>query len=432
MKPKIAILDMRTPADRRTLDRTLTSRRKRADAALDIARTIVDDVARRGDSALFEHTRRLDKKRLTSSSVRLDPATFRQRGTELPAALKRALREAAARIRAYHEKQALQPYSIETPEGTLSQIVRPLARAGVYVPGGHTVYPSSVLMNVIPAQVAGVREIVVVTPPRDDLHPVLAYTFTLLGLKEVYQVGGAQAIAALAYGTKTIRAVDKIVGPGRSVVALAKRLVYGVVDIDMVAGPSEVAILADTSTDPRHVALDMLSQAEHGSGDELAVCVTESRRTAEAVRSALEEEIAQSPVREVFGGLPPLALALCVTPSRSAGMALINELAPEHLQIMTAKPHRDLAAVHNAGAVFLGPHTPVAMGDYFVGTNHVLPTGGAARFASGLGVDDFQKRISVAEVSEAGLRQAAPYVSALARAEAFVHHALSVERRVNA
>jgi len=420
---------MRTPGDRRALDRALASRRKRANATLDIARSIVEDVAKRGDVALFAHTRRLDKARITSSNVRLDPATFRERARQLPAELKRALREAAARIRAYHEKQSLQPFSIKTPEGTLSQIVRPLARAGVYVPGGHTVYPSSVLMNVIPAQVAGVREIAVVTPPREGLHPALAYTFSLLGIKEVYQVGGAQAIAALAYGAKSIAAVDKIVGPGRSVVAQAKRLVYGVVDIDMVAGPSEVAILADSSADTRHVALDMLSQAEHGSGDELAVCVTESTRVAETVRSALQEEMADSPVREVFNKLASPALVICVTLSRPKSIALLNELAPEHLQIMTARPKKDLASVNNAGAIFLGPHTPVAMGDYFVGTNHVLPTGGAARFASGLGVDDFQKRISVADVSAAGLRRAAPHVSALARAEAFVHHALSVERR---
>jgi histidinol dehydrogenase len=285
-------------------------------------------------------------------------------------------------------------------------------------------------MNVIPAQVAGVREIAVVTPTRGALAPVLAYTFDLLGITEVYQVGGAQAIAALAFGTKSIRAVDKIVGPGRNVVAEAKKLVYGVVDIDSIAGPSEVAVLADSSADPRHVALDMLAQAEHGSGDEVAVCVTESRRFAQRVSACLNEEMERSPVRAVLGGLAKGALCICVTRSRAQSLDIVNSLAPEHLQIMTKTCWQDVRGVRNAGAVFLGPNTPVALGDYYIGTNHVLPTGGSARFASALGVDDFQKRMSVAEVSRSGLRRCARHVAALARAERFPHHALSVERRV--
>jgi histidinol dehydrogenase len=391
---------------------------------------IVEDVRRRGDRALFAYARRFDGVRLTRPTVRLDPSKFPALARTVPAALRTALREAARRIRAYHERQALRPFTMRTAEGTLAQVVRPLRRVGVYVPGGLTVYASSVLMNVIPAQVAGVDEIAVATPCRGGLSPVLAFTFGMLGIREVYRIGGAQAIAALAYGTQSVPAVDKVVGPGRNVVALAKRIVYGAVGIDMMAGSSEVAILADGSADPTLVALDMLAQAEHGSGDELAVCVTESRRAAERITGALRAEIAHSPVREVFERLKAGGLSVCVTGSRRESIALVNGLAPEHLQIMTRTAESDVAGVRAVGAVFLGPNSPVALGDYFVGTNHILPTGGAARYASALGVSDFQRRMSVVRISASGLRRSARHVSVLARAERFVHHALSVERRL--
>lgn len=426
---RTVLFDMSSDKDARALRRMLAKRRSKGEAQLETARKIINDVRARGDRAVFEYTRSFDKVSLSARTVRLDPSTFAERAREVPAGLKTAIREAAKRIKAYHRRQLLKPFRMKTAEGVLSQEIRPLHRVGVYVPGGHTVYPSSVLMNVIPAQVAGVEEIAVVTPPRGELNPALAFTFSLLKLTEVYQIGGAQAVAALALGTRGIPRVDKIVGPGRNIVALAKQLVYGLVDIDMIAGSSEIAILADSTAPPRLVALDMLSQAEHGSGDELAVCITESKAVARRVAKELERLAGESPVRAVLDNLPQSALTICVTGSRERSIALVNELAPEHLQIMTKSYRSDLKQVRNAGAIFLGEHTPVPLGDYYIGTNHVLPTAGAARYASGLGTDDFQKRISVAEASRGGVRRAAPRVAAMARAEAFEHHAMSVEAR---
>jgi histidinol dehydrogenase len=287
-------------------------------------------------------------------------------------------------------------------------------------------------MNGIPAKIAGVPEIVAVTPPgKTGLSPVIAFVLDMLDIKEVYQIGGAQAIGALAYGTRTIARVDKIVGPGNSFVATAKKMVYGDVDIDSVAGPSEIAILADGFANPEWVALDLLSQAEHGSGDETAVCITESKTMANHVADNLQKEIASSPVREVFEKLPSCAITIFIAKNRSESIQFINDLAPEHLQILTASYKRDVEKITNAAAIFIGGYTPVALGDYFIGTNHVLPTGSAARYASPLGVDSFLKRMSIVEITPDGLKLAQPHVSRFARAEGFVHHALSVERRVN-
>jgi histidinol dehydrogenase len=253
----------------------------------------------------------------------------------------------------------------------------------------------------------------------------------MLKVDEVYRIGGSQAVAALAYGTQSIRPVDKIVGPGNAYVATAKRMVYGSVDIDSVAGPSEVAIIADASANPTWVALDLLAQAEHGSGDEIAVCVADSMATAQAIREQLYAEIAASPVSAVFGRLAPHAITIFVADSSDSAIAFVNAFAPEHLQIMTRTAQRDVRKIRNAAAIFLGPWTPVALGDYFIGTNHVLPTGGAARFASPLGVESFVKRISVAQVpSRDALAKVGPHAARFARAEQFVHHALSVERRL--
>ena len=342
--------------------------------------------------------------------------------------LRKAIEEAAKRIEVYHRKQLRQGFSIKTAEGCLTQLIRPLSRVGVYIPGGHTVYPSSVLMNVIPARVAGVKEIVAVTPPRDDLDPGVAYALQLLDVKEIYRVGGAQAIAALAYGTKTIRPVDKITGPGNAWVATAKRLVYGTVDIDSIAGPSEVAILADRSANPEWVALIFFHRRSMGP-EMRSLSVFVSKVLASRIASALTKEITSSPVRDTFLSLSEEAISIFVTPSRKESIALINEIAPEHLQIMTKDSRKDLQKITNAAAIFLGSYTPVALGDYFVGTNHVLPTGGAARFSSPLGVDSFLKSMSVAEITPEGLASAAKHVSVFARSEKFIHHALSVERR---
>jgi histidinol dehydrogenase len=426
----VPLLDLAVPRDRKRFAGVAAGREAHDREAQRSVEKILDDVRRRGDRAVFDCARRFDGVALNARTIRFDPVTFPALAREVPAKLKRAIRASASRIRAYHRRQGLPRFSMRTAEGRLGQITRPLERVGVYVPGGYTVYPSSLLMNVIPAQLAGVKEIVAVTPGKGGLDPNLAFAFDYLGITEVYRMGGAHAIGALAYGSRSVRPVEKVVGPGNLYVALAKKAVYGTVDIDMVAGPSEVAVLADSTADPRHVALDMLAQAEHGTGDEMAVCVTESRRAAQRIQSCLVEEIEKSEVKDVFGRLRPGGLCICLTKSRSESLELVNRIAPEHLQIITKRPRSDLKGVRNAAAVFLGKHTPVALGDYFVGTNHVLPTGGASRFASALGVDDFLKRISVAEVSARGLKSAAPHVSAFARAEGFVHHALSVENRL--
>jgi len=253
----------------------------------------------------------------------------------------------------------------------------------------------------------------------------------MLGINEVYRIGGAQAIGALAYGTKSIAPVDKIVGPGNAYVQTAKKLVYGIVDIDSIAGPSEVVIIIDNSADPKLVATDLLAQAEHGSGDEVAICITEDKAMAERVAMATKAEIEASPVRKTLEALPKHAIAILVTDSRKQSIALSNIIAPEHLQIITKQARKDLKSITAAAAVFLGPNTPVALGDYFIGTNHVLPTGGAARFASPLGVESFLKRFSVAEINRRGISLAMPHVSAVARTEKFIHHARSVEKRVS-
>jgi len=411
------------------IDRINGARAKRSDDVSRAVNVILDDVKRRGDSALFEYTERFDRTRLTPSTMRVSDDALAARAKLAAPALKRSIREASKRIRAYHSNQGLVDFRINTPAGELRQIVKPLNRVGVYIPGGHTVYPSSVLMNVIPARIAGVKEIAAVTPPRGDIDPGVAYALRHLNITEVYRAGGAQAIGALAYGTKTIAPVDKIVGPGNSYVAAAKRLVYGQVDIDSIAGPSEVVIVADRTAPPRLVALDLLAQAEHGSGDEIAVCVVESKTTAAKIAAAIAREIDLSPVRDTLTKLPRHAISILITSSRKESMELSDAIAPEHLQIMTSTADADLKLVNNAAAVFVGMNTPVALGDYFIGTNHVLPTGGAARFASPLGVESFQKRISVAKASPRGIQIAGEYVPAFARAEAFVHHAMSVEAR---
>jgi histidinol dehydrogenase len=407
----------------------LAVRQKRDTEVTEIVQNILDEVKSNGDEAVFAFTKKFDKVTLSTSNVKISKKEVLAQAKKVKPALKTAIDLSAERIRAFHEKQCRKGFSLKTPEGTLRQLIRPLGRVGLYVPGGHTIYPSTVLMNVIPAQIAGVKEIVVVTPPRDELDPGIAYALRLLDISEIYRIGGAQGIAALAYGTETIKAVDKITGPGNSFVATAKKLVYGIVDIDSIAGPSEVAILADASVDPAWVAADLLAQAEHGTGDEVAVCITEDKQYAEAVAGQVIIAIENSPVKDTLLKLPDHALSIFVTPNRKKSLELVNSFAAEHLQIMTKTPEEDLEEVTNAAAIFLGAYTPVALGDYFIGTNHVLPTAGTARFWSPLGVESFQKRISVAKVTAKGLDFAAPYVSTFARSEQFVHHAISVECR---
>lgn len=426
---KIPIVKMATPTGKSFLQLINKSRQSRDDEVTVRVTEILENIRKDGDTALFSYTKKFDKTDLTAKTVAIGAKEILKQAKKATPELQEAIRESALRIETYHKKQTRLGFSLKTAEGTLSQIIRPLKRVALYIPGGKTVYPSTVLMGAIPAIVAGVKEIVVVTPPRDELDPGIAYALQILNIKEVYRIGGAQAIGALAYGTKSIKAVDKIVGPGNSFVSTAKRLVYGTVDIDSVAGPSEVVILADTSVNPSWVALDLLAQAEHGTGDELAICITEDPEFAKEIAEATLDEIEQSPLKERFLALPEYAISIIICKTRDESIALANEIGPEHLQIMTKSYKDDVTKITSAAAIFLGKFTPVALGDYFIGTNHVLPTGGAARFASPLGVDSFQKRMSVAEVTSKGLDFSTPFVSTFARAENFIHHALSVERR---
>ncbi len=428
-KIKVPIINYSSSQGRKYLQKIKTSRITSNKKTTSLVEKILDSIREDGDTALLNYTEKFDKVKLTAKKMRITEKEISFSAQKIRPELKAAIDETAKRIETYHRKQLRTGFEFKSEEGLLGQIIRPLSRVGVYIPGGHTIYPSSVLMDIIPAQIAGVKEIVAVTPPREQLDPGVAYALQLLNIKEVYRIGGAQAIAALAYGTKTIRPVEKIVGPGNPFVATAKKLVYGLVDIDSVAGPSEVAIIADDSVDPTWVALDLLAQGEHGSGDELAICVCEDKELAQKIAAALIREIEASPVKKVFQALPEHAISIFVASSRDESIALVNDFAPEHLQIMTRDYKKDLNKIYNAAAIFLGPYTPVALGDYFIGTNHVLPTGGAARYASPLGVESFTKRISVAEVTPEGLDLSAPFVSTFARAENFVHHALSVERR---
>lgn len=426
---EIPVIQYGSTAGKQYLRKMQAARQNRDDEVTAKVGTILSAVKIEGDKALLYYMELFDGLRLTARTVRVTGEQIDKAAARVSKDLKRAIREAAVRIEAYHRKQLMSGFSMKTAEGQLSQIIRPLQRVGLYIPGGYTVYPSTVLMDAIPARVAGVPEIVAVTPPRSELDPGIAYALKLCKIIEVYRVGGAQGVAALAYGTKTIPAVDKIVGPGNAYVSTAKRLLNGTVDIDSVAGPSEVVIMADASVSPEWVALDLLAQAEHGTGDEFAVCVTEDEAYARMVAESVRLEWLQSPVKSVLDRLPRHAIVIIVTGSREESIGVVNTIGPEHLQIMTKTARRDLKGILNAAAIFIGAYTPVALGDYFVGTNHVLPTGGAARFSSPLGVDSFVKRISVAEVTATGLEKAAPYVSVFARSEAFVHHALSVERR---
>ncbi len=398
------------------------------DGVAEKVREIVDMVRTGGDGALCRLTARFDGVELTPERLRVSEeelaAAYRQVEPEFLAAV-RAARE---RIAAFHRRhQPSSWFTVDAQGMVLGQLVRPLERVGIYVPGGTACYPSTVLMTALPAREAGVPEIVVVTPPgpQGKVPAATLVAAAEAGVTEIYRVGGAQAVAALAYGTETIRPVDKIVGPGNLYVTLAKQQVFGVVDIDMLAGPSEVVVVADTSADPACVAADLLAQAEH---DPLAtaVLVTPDRGLAERVRDELERQLAACPRREIAAeSLRRRGMAL-ITRNLEEAVALADELAPEHLELMVARPWELLGRVRRAGAVFLGINSPEALGDYLAGPSHVLPTGGSARFFSPLGVEDFLKRSSLIAGSREGLVALAPHVVTLARVEGLEAHARAV------
>jgi histidinol dehydrogenase len=393
---------------------------------------ILAAVRDKGDAALVELTERFDR-------VRVDPAALRVPDAEIDAAARQvapetmaALAYAAGRIEAFHRAAMPRSWSMTDAAGSrLGQDVRPLDRVGIYVPGGRAAYPSTVLMTAVPARVAGVREIVLVSPPGRDgsLSPIVLAAARLAGVTEAYRVGGAQAVAALAYGTASIRRVDKIVGPGNVYVTLAKARVFGEVGIDMLAGPSEVLVIADEGADPTLAAADLLAQAEH---DPMArsVLVTPSERLADRVVAETERQLADLPRREIAAGALAANGAVVLVAGLGEAVDLANRLAPEHLELLVADPEALLPRVRHAGAVFLGAATPEVVGDYVAGPDHVLPTGGTARFASALSTEDFVKRLSVIRYSAEGLEEAWPHLAELARVEGLAGHGAAARVRM--
>ncbi len=389
-------------------------------------RAILADVRKSGDSSVEKYTRRFDRHDLP---LKLKAAEIKKYAAKADKNIVKALEVSATRIRSFHEKQRELSWSYELDGEVLGQIIRPLARVGVYVPGGKASYPSTVLMNVIPAQVAGVDEIALCVPtPGGEINPYVMAAIELLGVREVYRIGGAQAVGAMACGTKTINKVDKIVGPGNIYVALAKKFVYGEVAIDMIAGPSEILIIADATANPAFVAADILSQAEH---DELAssVLITDSERLISEVVFELQKQIKCLKRMEITKRSLKRFGAMILTKDIRKAADIANSIAPEHLEIMTGSPEKVLDFIHNAGAVFLGPWTPEPLGDYAAGPNHTLPTGGTARFSSPLGVYDFIKRMSLLEFNRKSFMRLAQTVEKIAGVEGLEAHANTIRIR---
>ncbi|HEU4519259.1 MAG TPA: histidinol dehydrogenase [Microvirga sp.] len=425
-------LDARDPDFPRAFSVLLGQKREISEDVDEAVRAIIDDVVARGDAALIDQTRRFD-------GLDLTPQTLRVSDREIEGALGRCSREALdaldlarERIEAYHRAQRPEDFTHTDALGvTLGWRWTALESVGLYVPGGTASYPSSVLMNALPARVAGVARIVMTVPtPRGETNPLVLAAARLAGVDEVYRVGGAQAVAALAYGTGTIAPVAKIVGPGNAYVAAAKRRVFGQVGIDMIAGPSEVLILADEGANPEWVAADLLAQAEHDPAAQ-SILVTDSAALADAVEAAVERQLRLLPREPIARASWTDFGAVILVGSLAEAVPLVDRLAPEHLEIETREPESLAARVRNAGSIFLGSHTPEAIGDYVGGPNHVLPTARSARFSSGLGVLDFMKRTSILKCDPEALRALGPAAIALGRSEGLEAHARSVAIRLN-
>ena len=397
----------------------------------DTVQAIVDDVRARGDEALFEYTKKFDGAELSADNIRVTPAEIQEALSQVDPNLLAVMKKSMKNIREYHEKQKQYSWFDSKPNGTiLGQKVTALSSVGVYVPGGKAAYPSSVLMNIIPAEVAGVEKIVMVTPPGKDgkVNPVTLIAAHLAGATEVYKVGGAQAIAALAFGTKSIPRVNKIVGPGNIFVALAKKAVYGHVSIDSIAGPSEILVLADETANPRFVAADLLSQAEH---DELAsaILVTTSMELAEKVSAEAEAFVQNLSRKAILEKSLENYGYILVADSMEDAIETANAIASEHLEIVTKNPFEVMTKIQNAGAIFMGEYSSEPLGDYFAGPNHVLPTNGTAKFFSPLGVDDFIKKSSIIYYSREALEAVHTDIESFAEAEHLTAHANSVRVR---
>jgi histidinol dehydrogenase len=431
---KLRVLDAEAQDFEAAMQRLLSAQ-KAPDRVVDKrVAEILEDVRKRGDEALLEYTRRFDRLEAASAAdLEIGAEQMQAALAALPAQDRSALQEAANRIRRFHEQGRQGDWDTTDPDGTILGVrVTPLDRVGIYVPGGRAAYPSSVLMNAIPARVAGVGEILMAVPTPDGVrNPLVLAAAALAGVTRAFTVGGAQAVGALAFGTERIPAVDKIVGPGNAYVAAAKRRVFGTVGIDMIAGPSEVVIIGDGSTDPQWVAMDLFAQAEH---DEMAqsILVTPDRAYGKAVQQAIDALLPDMPRRAIIEASLRDRGALILVRDLEQACAIANRIAPEHLEISTQAARRWLSRIRHAGAIFLGPYSSESLGDYCAGPNHVLPTSRTARFSSPLGVADFQKRSSVIEVSEEGARVLGRVAARLAHGEGLPAHARSAELRIEA
>ena len=392
---------------------------------------IIEDVKKNKDTALFSYTERFDGARLDASTIRVTKEEIEEAYHQVDPKLLEVIKKALVNIRTYHEKQRRYSWFDSKPDGTLlGQKIGPIASCGVYVPGGKAVYPSSVLMNVVPAKVAGVDRIVMTTPPGKDgkVSPNTLVAACEAGVDEIYKVGGAQAIAALAFGTESVPKVDKIVGPGNIYVALAKKTVYGYVSIDSIAGPSEILVLADETANPRYVAADLLSQAEH---DEMAsaILVTTSRTLAEQVQAEIEGFVQKLSRKEILEKSLEHYGYILIAENLEAAIDAANEIASEHLEIVTKDPFQVMTKIRNAGAIFIGENSSEPLGDYFAGPNHILPTNGTARFFSPLSVDDFVKKSSIVYYSREALEAVHEDIETFAKAEQLTAHANSIAVR---
>ncbi len=425
-------LDTADPGFEAAFTALLGAKREEAADVDDAVRGIIADVRARGDAALIDLTARFDRQELTPDRLAFTPDEIAEHAARVPAEQRAALELAAGRIRAYHERQIPADARWTDAAGaSLGWRFTPVASAGLYVPGGLASYPSSVLMNAIPARVAGVERLVICAPTPDGVaNPLVLLAAQLSGVDTIYRLGGAQAVAALAFGTETVKPVNIITGPGNAYVAAAKRQVFGRVGIDMIAGPSEIVVIADADNDPDWIALDLLSQAEHDEAAQ-SILITDDAAFGRAVAAAVEARLQTLERRAIAGASWRDHGAVIVTPDLEEAAALSDRLAPEHLEICTADPETLLGRIRHAGAVFLGAWTPEAIGDYVGGPNHVLPTARSARFSSGLSVQDFLKRTTIARMSPEALRAIGPAAETLAQAESLEAHGLSVRARLD-
>ena len=426
----IRLHDMAPDFDARFAALVAAKREEDADVSADV-RAILEQVATSGDRAVIDLTERFDRHQLSLDRLRLDAAAIDQAYHDCDPDLRAALEEAAARIAAFHERQRPQDLSYRDELGVrLGQRWRPLDAVGLYVPGGKAAYPSSVLMNALPAKVAGVeRRVIAVPAPDGEIATLVLVAAKIAGVDEIYPIGGAQAIAALAFGTETIRPVDKIVGPGNAYVAEAKRQVFGRVGIDMIAGPSEIVVVADGDQDPAWIAADLLSQAEHDQAAQ-AILMTDNEKLASAVEAAVERQLETVPKRDIALESWTTLGAVIVVSTLDRAADLVDRLAPEHLELMISDPEGMASKIRHAGSIFLGPHTPEVIGDYVGGPNHVLPTNRTARFASGLSVYDFMKRTTLLGCDPDNFQRLAPTAASLAHAEGLACHAQAIEIRM--